>query len=185
MLEHEPFGLSSELRNNGTRTIFTQFWTEKYWNRNHFDSVLIWEILEREPAWLSFELRNTGTGASLNLYFGCLNLYFECLNLFFECLNLYFGYSGVWQIQPWSKQTYSRISISKPSFALEALKKCSIFKGPKHGRFSVLVFGPESVSYERSRGIRRWVLREISARIFFDFPPNLPNFPKIKFWGKK
>ena len=35
------------------------------------------------------------------------------------------------------------------------------------GRFSVLVFGPESVSYERSRGIRRWVLREISARVFF------------------
>ena len=31
---------------------------------------------------------------------------------------------------------------------------------------SVLVFGPESVSYERSRGIRRWVFREISARVF-------------------
>ena len=31
---------------------------------------------------------------------------------------------------------------------------------------TVLVFGPESVSYERSRLIRRWVLREISARVF-------------------
>ena len=32
---------------------------------------------------------------------------------------------------------------------------------------AVLVFGPESVSYERSRLIDRWVLREISARAFF------------------
>ena len=38
---------------------------------------------------------------------------------------------------------------------------------PKGALFSVLVFGPEWVSYERSRGIRRWVLREISARVFF------------------
>ena len=37
---------------------------------------------------------------------------------------------------------------------------------PKGALFSVLVFGPEWVSYERSRGIRRWVLREISARVF-------------------
>ena len=44
---------------------FDQFWTEKYWNRNHFDSVLNWEILEHEPFWLSFELRNTGTRTSL------------------------------------------------------------------------------------------------------------------------
>ena len=36
---------------------------------------------------------------------------------------------------------------------------------------TVLVFGPESVSYERSRGICRWVLREISARAFFDIIP--------------
>ena len=32
---------------------------------------------------------------------------------------------------------------------------------------TVLVFGPESVSYERSRLIRRCILREISARAFF------------------
>ena len=41
-----------------------------------------------------------------------------------------------------------------------------IYKGSGNGRFSVLVFGPKWVSYERSRGIRRWVLREISARAF-------------------
>ena len=29
-----------------------------------------------------------------------------------------------------------------------------------------LVFGPELVSYERSRLIDRWVLREIPARLF-------------------
>ena len=52
------------------------------------------------------------------------------------------------------------------------------------GRFSVLVFGPESVSYERSRGIRRWVLREISARVFLRFPKNVQNVQKSKFWGK-
>ena len=52
------------------------------------------------------------------------------------------------------------------------------------GRFSVLVFGPESVSYERSRGIRRWVLRESSARAFFDFPPKSQNVNFSKFWGK-
>ena len=28
--------ISFELRNTGTRTILTQFWTEKYWNTNHF-----------------------------------------------------------------------------------------------------------------------------------------------------
>ena len=32
---------------------------------------------------------------------------------------------------------------------------------------TVLVLGPESVSYERSRLIDRWALREISARAFF------------------
>ena len=32
---------------------------------------------------------------------------------------------------------------------------------------TVLVFGPESVSYERSRPIDRTILREISARVFF------------------
>ena len=37
----------------------------------------------------------------------------------------------------------------------------------KLGSETVLVFGPESVSYERSRLIRRCILREISARVFF------------------
>ena len=32
---------------------------------------------------------------------------------------------------------------------------------------TVSVFGPESVSYERSRPIDRCILREISARVFF------------------
>ena len=32
---------------------------------------------------------------------------------------------------------------------------------------TVLVFGPESVSYERSRRENRTILREISARVFF------------------
>ena len=32
---------------------------------------------------------------------------------------------------------------------------------------TVLVFGPESVSYERSRHENRTILREISARVFF------------------
>ena len=36
----------------------------------------------------------------------------------------------------------------------------------KMGRFSVLVFGPKSVSYERSRSINRCILRGISARAF-------------------
>ena len=35
------------------------------------------------------------------------------------------------------------------------------------GAETVLVFGPESVSYERSQGIDRCILREISARVFF------------------
>ena len=34
----------------------------------------------------------------------------------------------------------------------------------KIGRCSALVFGPYSVSYERSRSIRRWVLHEMSAQ---------------------
>ena len=37
----------------------------------------------------------------------------------------------------------------------------------KLGSETVLVFGPESVSYERSRLIDRCILREISARVFF------------------
>ena len=53
------------------------------------------------------------------------------------------------------------------SVALDALKKCSIFsRGLENGRFPVLVFGPESVSYERSRHENRTILREISARAF-------------------
>ena len=48
-----------------------------------------------------------------------------------------------------------------------SLKKMFIFlRGLENGSISILVFGPESVSYERSRLIRRWVLREISARVF-------------------
>ena len=43
--------ISFELRNTGTGTILIQFWTEKYWNTNQFDSVLNWEILEHEPVW--------------------------------------------------------------------------------------------------------------------------------------
>ena len=43
--------ISFELRNTGTRTISTQFWTETYGNTNQFDSVLNWEILEHEPVW--------------------------------------------------------------------------------------------------------------------------------------
>ena len=39
---------------------------------------------------------------------------------------------------------------------------------------TVLVFGPESVSYERSRRENRTILREISARVFFE------KIPKIK-----
>ena len=85
--------------NIGKRSILIQFWTEKYWNTTHFDSVLNWEILEHEPVWLSFELRNTGTRTSLitwelrNTGTGTsLNLYFGYLNLYFKYLNLYFGY---------------------------------------------------------------------------------------------
>ena len=37
----------------------------------------------------------------------------------------------------------------------------------KLGSETVLVFGPESVSYERSRRENRTILREISARVFF------------------
>ena len=36
------------------------------------------------------------------------------------------------------------------------------------GSETILVFGPESVSYERSRPIDRCILREISARVFFE-----------------
>ena len=39
ILEHGPFWLSLELRNTGTRTVLTQFWTEKYWNTNQFDNL--------------------------------------------------------------------------------------------------------------------------------------------------
>ena len=35
------------------------------------------------------------------------------------------------------------------------------------GSETVLVFSPESVSYERSRPMNRCILREISARVFF------------------
>ena len=45
----------------------------------------------------------------------------------------------------------------------------------KLGSETVLVFGPESVSYERSRLIRRCILREISARVFFG---KIPKYRK-------
>ena len=44
----------------------------------------------------------------------------------------------------------------------------------KLGSETVLVFGPESVSYERSRHENWTILREISARVFF------VKIPKIK-----
>ena len=44
----------------------------------------------------------------------------------------------------------------------------------KLGSETVLVFGPESVSYERSRHENWTILREISARVFFE------KIPKIK-----
>ena len=46
----------------------------------------------------------------------------------------------------------------------------------KLGSETVLVFGPESVSYERSRRENRTILREISVRVFF---------VKIPKYGKK
>ena len=54
----------------------------------------------------------------------------------------------------------------------------------KIGQFPVLVFGPKSVSYERSRSIDRCILRDISARAFLQFPKIAPNVPKSKFGGK-
>merc|ERR1712023_110816 len=46
----------------------------------------------------------------------------------------------------------------------------------KLGLQTVLVFGPESVSYERSRRENRTILREISARVFFEkMPKNKKN----------
>ena len=53
------------------------------------------------------------------------------------------------------------------------------------GRFSVLVFGPKSVSYERSRSINRCILRVISARACWQFPKISQNDKKdgkIQFW---
>ena len=43
------------------------------------------------------------------------------------------------------------------------------------GAETVLAFGPESVSYERSRGIDRCILREISACVFFG---KIPKYKK-------
>ena len=59
-----------------------------------------------------------------------------------------------------------------------------MFRGLENDPFSVLVFGPEWVSYERSRGIRRWVLREISARAFLYFPKKNKNVKKTQNWEK-
>ena len=46
------------------------------------------------------------------------------------------------------------------------------------GAETVLVFGPESVSYERSRRENRTILREISARVFFG---KIPKYRKSIF----
>ena len=59
-------------------------------------------------------------------------------------------------------------NTEKPSVALDALKKMLNFlRGLENGRFPLLVFGPQSVSYERSRHENRTILREISTRVFF------------------
>ena len=56
------------------------------------------------------------------------------------------------------------------------LKKLFNFlRGLENGRFPVLVFGPESVSDERSRRENRTILREISARVFFG---KIPKYRK-------
>ena len=56
----------------------------------------------------------------------------------------------------------------------------------KLGSETVLVFGPESVSYERSRRENRTILREISARVFFvKIPKYRKNiFPIFPGYGK-
>ena len=48
----------------------------------------------------------------------------------------------------------------------------------KLGSETVLVFGPESVSDERSRRENRTILREISARVFF---VKIPKYRKNTF----
>ena len=63
-----------------------------------------------------------------------------------------------------------RATEAQQGFGL--LNELMFFKVSENCCFSVLVFGPESASYERSRGIRRWIFREISARAFFDSPNN-------------
>ena len=64
----------------------------------------------------------------------------------------------------------------------------------KLGSETVLVFGPESVSYERSRHENWTILREISARVFFCkeipksqdliiyaiYPPTLPGVERVR-----
>ena len=42
------------------------------------------------------------------------------------------------------------------------------------------MFGPKRAPYERSRSIRRWVLREISARSFLYFPKHPKLSKKLK-----
>ena len=39
--------ISFELRNTGTRTSSTQFWTETYWNTNQFDNL--WSMANGRP----------------------------------------------------------------------------------------------------------------------------------------
>ena len=47
---------------------------------------------------------------------------------------------------------------------------------------TVLVFGPESVSYERSRRENRTILREISARVFFVKIPKNQQKPYFQYF---
>ena len=53
----------------------------------------------------------------------------------------------------------------------------------KLGSETVLVFGPESVSYERSRPIDRCILREIPARVLFVKIPKYRNKKNPVFPG--
>ena len=45
--------------NTGNQLILIQFWTWRYWNSSHFDSVLNMEILELKPFWFSLNPRRT------------------------------------------------------------------------------------------------------------------------------
>ena len=65
-----------------------------------------------------------------------------------------------------------------PTLAIVAVAAAAVAVTWKLGSETVLVFGPESVSYERSRGIDRCILREILARAFF---VKIPKYRKTYF----